>query len=83
MTIDELAAIMQTMAPSQDAFIALCKPDGPGEVFDIDAVQDPHGDAQLDISAEEEASDEEHGNGTEKRDDALSMPNVRAQPGYV
>ena len=70
MTIGELTAIMQTMEPSHDAFVALFTPDGTGEVFEIDAVQDPHGDAQLDIAVEEEVSDEEHGNGAERREDA-------------
>ena len=83
MTVGELAAIVQTMEPSQDTFVALFIPDGTGEVFDIGAVQDPHGDTQLDMSAEGEVSDEEHGNGAERRDDALSLPNVMAQPGYV
>ena len=44
-------------------FVAFFKPDGTGEVFDIEAVQDHHGDAQLDIYAEVEVFDEEDGNG--------------------
>jgi hypothetical protein len=59
MTIGELVATMQTMDPDHDVFVALFKRDGMGEVFDIAAVQDNHGDAQLDIYAEDEASDAE------------------------
>jgi hypothetical protein len=56
MTIGELVATVETMGPDHDVFVALFQPDGTAEVFDIDAVQDHHGDAQLDIS-EEEAAD--------------------------
>jgi hypothetical protein len=59
MTIGELVATVRTMDPDHDVFVAFFKPDGTGEVFDIDAVQDNHGDAQLDIYAEEEAADAE------------------------
>jgi hypothetical protein len=74
MTIGELTAIMQTMDPSHEAFVALFNPDGTAEVFDINRVQDHHGDAQLDIYAEEEAFDEEDGNGAVRREEAVSTP---------
>jgi hypothetical protein len=76
MTIRELAAILQTMDSSHDAFVALFNPDGSAEVFEIDAVQDHHGDAQLDIYAEEEASDEEDGNGAVRRGEAEGAPDA-------
>ena len=63
MTIGELMATVQTMDPDRDVFVALFNPDGTGEVFDIEAVQDHHGDAQLDIYVEAEVFDEEDGNG--------------------
>jgi hypothetical protein len=72
MTIGELTAIMQTMNPSHQAFIALFTPDGTAEVFEIDAVQDHQGDAQLDVYAEEEAVAEEEGPGVVSREDAVS-----------
>jgi hypothetical protein len=59
MTIGELVATVQTMDPDHDVFVAFFQPDGRGEVFDIAAVQDHHGDAQLDIYEEEAASDAE------------------------
>jgi hypothetical protein len=61
MTIGELVATVQLMDPNRDVFVALLKPDGTAEVFDIDAVQDNHGDAQLDISEEELADVEVDG----------------------
>jgi hypothetical protein len=70
MTIGELIATVQTMDPDNDVFVAFFKPDGTGEVFDIEAIQDNHGDAQLDIYADEEISDEEHGNGAVRREEA-------------
>ena len=69
MTIGELVATVQTMDPDNDVFVALFKSDGTAEVFDIEAVQDHHGDAQLDVYEEEDA-DEEHGNGAVRRGDA-------------
>ena len=66
MTIGELVATVQTMDPDKDIFVALFKADGTGEVFDIDAVHDHHGDAQLDIA--EEAFEEES-NGAVKHQD--------------
>ena len=52
MTIGEVMAPMQTMDPTHDVVVAFFEPDGTGEMFDIDAVQDHHGDAQLDVDAE-------------------------------
>lgn len=66
MTIGELVATVQTMDAEKDIFVAFFKADGTGEVFDIDAVHDHHGDAQLDISEEAFA---EEGNGAVKHED--------------
>lgn len=70
MTIGELIATVRTMDPDNDVFVAFFKPDGTGEVFDIEAVQDSHGDARLDIYAGAEVSDEESGNGAVRHEDA-------------
>jgi hypothetical protein len=68
MTIGELVATVQTMDPDRDIFVALFKANGTAEVFDIDAVQDHHGDAQLDVS--EEQASEVDGNGAVRREEA-------------
>jgi hypothetical protein len=57
MTIGELTAIMQTMDPAKDIFVAFFKTDGTGEIFDIEAVHDNNGHAQLDIYEEELEAD--------------------------
>jgi hypothetical protein len=71
MTIGELMATVQTMDPDHDVFVALFKPDGTAELFDIEAVQDHHGDAQLDTYVETEVFDEEDGNGAVSQEDAV------------
>jgi hypothetical protein len=71
MTIGELVATVQTMDPDRDVFVALFNPDGTGEVFDIEAVQDHHGDAQLDIYVEGEDFDEDNGNGAVSQEDKV------------
>jgi hypothetical protein len=71
MTIGELVATVQTMDPDRDVFVALFNPDGTGEVFDIEAVQDHHGDAQLDIYVEAEVFDEDNGNGAVSQADKV------------
>ena len=76
MTIGELLAIAQTMDPDHDVYVALFRPDGSGEVFDIEAVQDHRGDAQLDIYIDTEAFDEEDGNGAVSQDDAAGTPDA-------
>ena len=68
MTIGELVATVQTMDPDKDIFVVLFKANGTAEVFDIDAVQDHHGDAQLDIS--EEQTSEVDGNGAVRHEEA-------------
>lgn len=73
MTIGELVATVQTMDPGKDIFVALFKADGTGDIFDIDAVHDHHGDAQLDIS--EEAFVEE-GNGAVRHEDIAGAPDA-------
>jgi hypothetical protein len=65
---------MQTMDPNHEAFVALFTPDGTAEEFDIDAVQDDQGDAQLDIYMEEEAFDEEDGNGAVRPEATVTTP---------
>jgi hypothetical protein len=74
MTIRELMATVQTMNQGHEIFVALFKSDGMSEVFDIEAIRDNHGHAQLDIYAEEEVFDEEDGNGAVSREDAVSTP---------
>ena len=68
MTIGELVATIQTMDPTHDVFVALFTQDDAGEVFDIEAVQDNDGDAQLDIYAAEGTTDAE-GNGAVRPED--------------
>jgi hypothetical protein len=75
MTIRELRTILGTMDPDNDVFVAFFTADGTGEVFDIEAVQDHHGDAQLDIYAEE-VSDAEDGNGAVRREEAEDAPDA-------
>lgn len=61
MTIGELVATVRTMDADQDIFVALFKPDGTAEVFDIEAIRDNDGQAQLDISEEETVEVESNG----------------------
>ena len=68
MTIGELVATVQTMDLAHDIFVAFFKTDGSAEVFDIEAIRDNDGHAQLDIS-EEEVS-EEDGNGAVRGENA-------------
>jgi hypothetical protein len=74
MTIGELVETVQPMDPTKDIFVALFKADGTDDVFDIAAIQDNQGDAQLDI-AEEEAFDVE-GDGPGMLEDAIVIPDV-------
>jgi hypothetical protein len=71
MTIHELVTLLNTMEPDNDVFVACFKTDGLQEIFDIEAVHDHNGHAQLDIYEEEEISPED-GNGAVSREDALS-----------
>jgi hypothetical protein len=63
MTIHELVTTLNAMDPDHDVFVALCKTDGTGELFDIEAVRDHHDHAQLDIYEEEAADAEMDGPG--------------------
>jgi hypothetical protein len=74
MTIGELVAAVQTMDPNHDTFVALFKADGTSEVFDIDAIRDNQGHAQLDITEEE--ADEGEGNGAVRGEDAAATPDA-------
>jgi hypothetical protein len=74
MTIGELIATVQTMDPDNDVFVAFFKPDGSGEVFDIEAIRDNDGHAQLDISEEE--AYEEDGNGAVRPGEAVAAPDA-------
>jgi hypothetical protein len=69
MTIGELKAALEPMDPDNDVFVACLNRDGTGEAFDIAAVQEYHGDAQLDIYEEDDA-DEEGGNAALGREEA-------------
>jgi hypothetical protein len=76
MTIGELMATVQTMDPNHEIFVALFTSDGTSEVFDIEAVRDNLGHAQLDIYAAEEIFDEETGNGAVSHENAASTPDA-------
>jgi hypothetical protein len=75
MTIHELVTMLNTMEPEKDVFVALFATDGTGEVFDIEAVRDNNGHAQLDIYEEEETSDE-GGNGAVMHEEAVATPDA-------
>ena len=62
MTIHELVTVLNTMEPEHDLFVALHVEDT-AELFDIVAVREHHGHAELEIYAEEEPTDLEPGNG--------------------
>jgi hypothetical protein len=68
MTIHELVTLLNTLEPDHEVFVAFFKTDGTGEIFDIEAVHDDNGHAQLDMY-EEEASDEGNGNGSGRREE--------------
>lgn len=70
MTIGELVATVRTMDPDHDIFVALFKSDGTSEVFDVEAIRDNHGHAQLDISEEEMSAGD--GNGAVRREEAVT-----------
>ena len=57
MTIHELVTLLNTLEPEKDVFVACFKTDGTGELFDIEAVHDHNGHAQLDIYEEEREAD--------------------------
>jgi hypothetical protein len=77
MTIHELVTVLKTLDPDNDAFVAFFKTDGTGEIFDIEAVQDHKGQAQLDIYEEEDgAHDDADGNGAVRGKDAVSTPDA-------
>ncbi len=54
MKIRELIAHLQAMNPEKEAFVALFKVDGTGEIFEIEEFSDNEGKAQLEIYEEEE-----------------------------
>src|SRR5688572_15991026 len=70
MTIHELVIVLNTLESDKDVFVALFKTDGTGEIFDIEAVHDNNGHAQLDIYEEEEETSPETGNGAVSTPDA-------------
>jgi hypothetical protein len=73
MTIHELVTLLNTLEPDKDVFVALFKNDGTGEIFDIEAVHDNNGHAQLDIYEEEEETSPETGNGAVSTPDAAEV----------
>jgi len=76
MTIHELCTALQTMAPEHDVLVAL-NVDDTAELFDIEGVRAHPGHAELQISAAEEAADEEEeGNGAVRPKDAIATPDV-------
>jgi hypothetical protein len=50
MTIHDLIEVLETMEPDREAFVVLFKADGTAQQFDIDAVVDYNGNAQIEIS---------------------------------
>jgi hypothetical protein len=76
MTIHELVTLLNTMEPEKEVFVALFKTNGTGEIFDIEAVHDHNGHAQLDIYEEEEADDDAEGNGAVSAEDTMAMPDA-------
>jgi hypothetical protein len=57
MTIHELVTLLNTLEPDKDVFVACFTTDGTGELFDIEAVHDNNGHAQLEIYEEEREAD--------------------------
>jgi hypothetical protein len=74
MTIGELMMTLHTMDPDHEVVVALFTPDGVGEVFDIEAVQEDDGNAQLDVYAEGEGFDTAEGNGAVRPEEAGRTP---------
>src|ERR671923_1275699 len=74
MTIHELVTLLQTMAPEKQVLVALFKTDGTGEIFDVEAVHDHDGHAQLHVYEDAEAFDAEDGNGSVRREHAVTTP---------
>jgi hypothetical protein len=70
MTIHELVIVLNTLESNKDVFVAFFTTDGTGEIFDIEAVHDNNGHAQLDIYEEEEETSPETGNGAVSTPDA-------------
>jgi hypothetical protein len=54
MKIRELIEGLRAMDPEKEAFVALFKIDGTGEIFDIEEIGDNEGHAQLEIYEEED-----------------------------
>ena len=75
MTIHELVTVLNTMEPEHDLFVAL-HVDDTAELFDIEGVRDHHGHAELEIYAEEEATDAEPGNGAVRLDATEETPDA-------
>jgi hypothetical protein len=76
MTIHERVTLLNTLEPEKEVFVSLFNTDGTGEIFDIEAVHDHNGHAQLDVYEDEEAFDEEAGNGTVRREHAVTTPDA-------
>ncbi len=55
--LHELVILLNTLEPDKDVFVAFFTTDGTGEIFDIEAVHDNNGHAQLDIYEEEREAD--------------------------
>jgi hypothetical protein len=49
MKIRELIATLQALDPDGGAFVVLSKPDGTREMFEVAAVRDDQGNAQLEV----------------------------------
>jgi hypothetical protein len=75
MTIHELVTVLNTMEPEKDVFVAFFKTGDTGESFDIEAVRDNNGHAQLDIYEEEQADGDQE-NGAVRGDEGEGAPDV-------
>ena len=49
MNIRDLLATLQALDPDGGAFVVLSKPDGTRELFEVAAVRDDQGNAQLEV----------------------------------
>jgi hypothetical protein len=67
------------MAPEKEVCVACFNTDGTGEVFDIEAVQDHNGDAQLNIYEEADGVDDDaDGNGAVRGEEAGATADAAA-----
>ena len=76
MTVRELRAALATIEAHSEVQVVLFKNDGTSQVFELEEVLSNNGYAQLDVYEDEEAFDEEAGNGTVRREHAVTTPDA-------